>query len=392
MYKTANTKKYITIISVIMSAIIFAVALTVIFMNDFKGNVAVVPGEVSGGMILDPGENDNQSVSFVAITIPKAQYADYGISPIAETAQQITATVTPASAEYKTLDWSVAWESGTSGKFGNGKNVTDYVTITPTSDGALTATLTCKQAFGETIILTASLRGFPSIKGTRKVQYQQKLNGSSLNIVYTNSSYPTADTTWEFNDAVYSSDDEYFSSTTLSFPKGGSTFAEFKDYYSSTGSKKGNYSVTVTIKGTDVYTKPMDVGEVVLSFDSHPKSQYTSVLSGANGVFPSEKFNESIGYTSQSCVLARGNGANATFTSGFDFVNFFCLEKSPNLNWGLYKQLFSANTKPVYFVRVHAAVNNSSEVNCGYFAVLFDSASFGTFASSVNIGTSDIVV
>lgn len=385
-----KTKKSTIIISVIMATVIFAVALTAIFTNGFQGNVTVVPGEVNGGMILDDGDEDH-GVSFSAITIPRAQYGEYGVSPIAENAQQITATITPVNAEYKTLDWSVAWESGTSGKFGNGKSVTDYVTITPTSDGALTATLTCSQAFGETIILTASLRNFPDIKGTRKVQYQQKLNGSGLRIEYTNSSYSNANTTWEFADTVVDGSEFLSLSNTLSFPKGGTTFAEFKDYYSSTGSKKGNYAVTATIKGTDVYTKPMEVGTVKLLCMLHPKSHYRDVLSGSNGVFPSEKFNENSVYGYDECTMATGSGATASLT-GFDFVNFFCLENSPSLNWGLYKQLFSTKPNPnnLYFVDVDAEVNGE-EVNCGRYVVSIDAASLGTFASSIDIGSADIV-
>lgn len=389
-----KTKKYITIISILMATVIFAVALTAIFTNGIQDDVTVVPGEVNGGMMLDPSGDEDHGVSFEAITIPKAQYAAYGISPIAETAQQITATITPDNAEYKTLDWSVAWESGTSGKFGNGKNVTEYVTVEPSSDGALTATLTCKQAFGETIILTASLRNFPDIKGTRKVQYQQKLNGSGLNISYVNSSYSTANTTWAFADAVGDSGDFVSVSNTLSFPKGNSTLTEFKDYYSSTGSKKGTYTVTATIKGTDVYTKPMEVGAVKLLFRVHPKSKYkNTVLSGVNGVFPDEKFDDDSisGGSGSACTIATGSGATAALT-GFDFVNFFCLESSPSLNWGLYKQLLSTkpNCNNLFWVNLEAEVNGE-EVKCGTYGVSIDAASLGTFASSIDIGSADIV-
>lgn len=65
----------------------------------------------------------------------------------------ITATVLPATASNKQVDWSVEWgENQTAGE------VTQYVTVTPDSDGSTNATVTCKQAFTGTIIVTATTR------------------------------------------------------------------------------------------------------------------------------------------------------------------------------------------------------------------------------------------
>ena len=48
----------------------------------------------------------------------------------------LTASVTPSSAQNKAVDWSVKWaESGKS------EAVSEYVTVTPQSDGALTHTV-----------------------------------------------------------------------------------------------------------------------------------------------------------------------------------------------------------------------------------------------------------
>ena len=58
----------------------------------------------------------------------------------------LTATVTPDTAENKTVIWTVAWEDAES-EFASGKTVTEYVTVTPTSAGALTATVCCLQPF-----------------------------------------------------------------------------------------------------------------------------------------------------------------------------------------------------------------------------------------------------
>lgn len=67
--------------------------------------------------------------------------------------QRITATVYPENASNKQVDWSIAWENNS-----NTTTVSDFVTVTPDSDGSTSATVTCKQAFIGTIIITATTR------------------------------------------------------------------------------------------------------------------------------------------------------------------------------------------------------------------------------------------
>lgn len=67
--------------------------------------------------------------------------------------QTLTATVLPATASNKTVDWSVAWADSS-----NTATVTDYVTVTPASNGSTTATVTCKKAFTGDIIVTVTTR------------------------------------------------------------------------------------------------------------------------------------------------------------------------------------------------------------------------------------------
>lgn len=67
--------------------------------------------------------------------------------------QTLTATVVPATASNKTVDWSVEWADST-----NTATVTDYVTVTPTSNGSTTATVTCKKAFSGNIVVTVTTR------------------------------------------------------------------------------------------------------------------------------------------------------------------------------------------------------------------------------------------
>ncbi len=65
----------------------------------------------------------------------------------------LTATVLPATASNKYVDWSVEW-----GDESNQTDVTQYVTVTPSSNGSTTATVTCKKAFTGNILVTVTTR------------------------------------------------------------------------------------------------------------------------------------------------------------------------------------------------------------------------------------------
>lgn len=103
--------------------------------------------------------------------------------------QRFTATITPSDATNQKVNWSVAFKNAGS-EWANGKNISDYVTVTPTSDGSLNADVTCKAAFGEQIILTVTSRDNAEAKATATVDYRKKvidceikLNGSDSDVV-----------------------------------------------------------------------------------------------------------------------------------------------------------------------------------------------------------------
>ena len=69
---------------------------------------------------------------------------------------RIQAYVTPDDAVNKEVDFSVAW--GNAPTHGS-EDVTDYLTVTPDSDGSTMATVSCKKSFGDdTIIITVTTR------------------------------------------------------------------------------------------------------------------------------------------------------------------------------------------------------------------------------------------
>lgn len=69
---------------------------------------------------------------------------------------RIQAYVTPEDAANKEVDFSIAW--GNAPTHGS-EDVTNYLTVTPDSDGSTMATVSCKKAFGDdTIIITVTTR------------------------------------------------------------------------------------------------------------------------------------------------------------------------------------------------------------------------------------------
>lgn len=89
-------------------------------------------------------------------------------------AQTYSITVTPdVSLSNTQIDWSISFKNSSS-TWATGKTVTDYATITPTTDGALTANLNVLQPFAEQIIVRASLREDSTVKAVCKVDYRTR--------------------------------------------------------------------------------------------------------------------------------------------------------------------------------------------------------------------------
>lgn len=177
----------------------------------------------------------------MSVKIPAAQYKEYGISPLADTAYQLTATITPDNATDKTVDWTVAWavppqhSGGTMGDedprsvWAMGKTVTDYVTVTPTSDGALTANVECIKDFGAQVKVTVTSRDNSDVKANCLVDYTQKLQGVKATFGSTvltdgmtksfdlsQSGQAAESWTFDYTTSDYTIADEY--TTTVNFP------------------------------------------------------------------------------------------------------------------------------------------------------------------------------
>lgn len=106
-----------------------------------------------------------------AATAAEAVTASEGIT--------LTATVSPETADNKAVDWTVSFVNPSS-SWASGKTVTDYVTVTPTSDGALTANVNCLKAFGEQIKVTVTSRVNPEAKAECTLDYARRILDTAL--------------------------------------------------------------------------------------------------------------------------------------------------------------------------------------------------------------------
>ena len=137
----------------------------------------------NGGMIVEGSLDGRLMVSSRAI--PREQYAEYGVSPLAENAMELTATITPVDASNQLVTWAVRWKNASSA-WANGKTVTNYVTVNPSSDGALTATVSCLKAFGEQVEIVVTSRDNPEASAICTADYMKRLLDISFNTVTVN--------------------------------------------------------------------------------------------------------------------------------------------------------------------------------------------------------------
>ena len=164
--------------------------------------------------------------------ISPENYDEYGISPMAETAYQLTATITPENATNKAVDWTIAFVNAES-EWATGKTVTDYVTVTPTADGALTANVECLQAFGEQVRVTVTSRDNTSVKANATVDYTEKLsavkatfgstvltNGMTKSFDLDASGQPAEVWTFDYTTSAHTIADEYTTTVKISFADG----------------------------------------------------------------------------------------------------------------------------------------------------------------------------
>ena len=169
--------------------IIVFVLIGVLFAGMIASLVMSAPDkteETEGGVSAEAAAGD------FAATMHNTEFISLKMSAQAVTAadnsvsKTITATVLPVDAPDKSVDWSVEWCVPL-----EGEDVSEYITVTPESDGSLTATVTAHKGFeGASAYVTATTRvgGFSA---SCLVIYEGK--PESLSFIYNGEELTTSD-------------------------------------------------------------------------------------------------------------------------------------------------------------------------------------------------------
>lgn len=141
----------------------------------------------SGGMII-PAETVTKTMRLTAKPMSASVGDDNlaapeGIATYASNSYSITATITPADATDKTVDWTVSPSDG-------------KVTVTPTSDGALTATVSCTGAFSTPYTVTVTSRSNSNASASCTINYAKRISSLTLPANGRNLSFTTSGSTF----------------------------------------------------------------------------------------------------------------------------------------------------------------------------------------------------
>ncbi len=213
-HKRSDSKKWIAIVLAVL--LLAAAVITVIVMGVKKNGwfkKAEEPPKTEqpadqGG--LDVAEIQGNGIKLMVARLSASDYDEYGVSPLAENAYTLTATITPADAANKKVDWTIAFKNASS-SWATGKTVTDYATVTPSSDGALTAVVENVAAFGEQIVVKCTSRDNTSAFANCTLEYLQRTTGYTFNLdgktysttgTKTNAATPTFATAKNVNAAI----------------------------------------------------------------------------------------------------------------------------------------------------------------------------------------------
>lgn len=166
------TKAWKAVGAVALGLILVAGGITGGFFIGKENGATNPSGEDS--FVVSGGEGGG--ISLMSVTVPVSEYESKGVPSNAESAQTITATITPADAANKNVVWKLDWvDSGS--EWATGKSVTDYVDIAEDIEiyHGSEVTVYCLQPFGEQVQITAISEQNYSFKASCTCDYVKRL-------------------------------------------------------------------------------------------------------------------------------------------------------------------------------------------------------------------------
>lgn len=176
--KTTKSKKILwTIVSFLLVALLACSVLLVQYINKpAQVPEASAPAVDQDGNELESGKVHDMPKGLAFRSATSLANGEYD-------AVTVKATVKPDNATYKEVDWAIAWDQEEIDKqediwnswWQGDEQITDYVTVTPTTDGSTTATVKCLKPFGVPAIITVTSRNNPNAKATCQVDFVKRI-------------------------------------------------------------------------------------------------------------------------------------------------------------------------------------------------------------------------
>ncbi len=217
----------------------------------FGGDVAQA-GTGLGGLEVKQNEEQNSAFSLMSFAIPIEMYDAYGIMPIADSAQVLTATVKPDNLGTNTQAIWTAEFLNPASAWAQGKSVGDYISLAYGNEivSSKQCTVTCLAPFGEPINIKVSIIGFPDINATARADYRQRMTDYSLRFGDVSCEWGrSTEVTWELGDET----------------NGAGGMASLTPVTADTYTLPVDYTVKYSLSWESSYTDPLVVGSGSMS-------------------------------------------------------------------------------------------------------------------------------
>ena len=179
------TKKTKILAGILVTVLLAGATTTVVCLSRDKeptsqGQVSVQPSDSA-----DNVTDENGKVLSEGVNVMPARMTFRNARAITNASDYdsvtIQATIKPDNATNKSVSWSVAFVNPTSA-WATGKNVTDYITVTPQSEGSNIATIDCLRPFGEQVKITVVSESNRNAKAECVVDFAQRIQKVSFEV------------------------------------------------------------------------------------------------------------------------------------------------------------------------------------------------------------------
>ena len=358
--KSDKVKWVLTLVAFIIVAVMLAGIICGWFEK--KEETEEQPAEIvaDGGMVV--GNAQGSGVALMSTKIMSAEYEDYGVNALADTAYTLTATIEPSDATNKAVTYS-------------------YVTVRQESEGSLKATVTCLKAFGEQVIITCTVDDNLDLKATCTVDYLRKPLGANLNIAVTGALSGSEE--WSFNYATQNASVDFPLLKNVSSFNQDWVFGWCNVSASGGTGTCGNYDFSEVY--SDTYTIDNSVSSMT-SWDVCITQEYYDVLDSLGFSLTCQP-EEYIGQVGKDGGLSVGNliynfWATGTFSTYQEYVD-------------LRTALKSLAGKTMFRIRYYFVSTADDDLESGYtqvYNVSFSSSSFANIlADGVSLDNSSII-